>query len=249
MGGNMSRNSEIKINSNNTSSNQFYAEVSIWDPNAKEGRCGHASVKVYKSGDTKKETYLGSWPKYPSLVNLFTLPIPSPIKHLKSKEACMVRESSEDDKKLTPSRTFTIPVTEENYNAMKAKAGRLKAQEKSGFGLYSLFANANALNLVRAISKPSVVRQTYGTCPMSGLPIENPDLENDIAGIRKFKVGHCSTTVEKVLKAGGIGITSSRISPWRISPLGLGTQLEKMAEINPNIQVVRGECQLVDIQQ
>lgn len=247
MGGNMSGNQEFKINSNKLNDNQFYAEVSVWDPDVKEGRCGHASVKVYKSGEKKKETYLGSWPKYPSLVNLFTLPFPSPIKHLKSKEECMVRESSEDDKKLTPSRTFTIPLTQENYGAMKAKAASLKAQGKSGFGLYSLFANANVLNLVRAISKPSVVRQTYGVCPMSGLPIENPELENDIAGIRKFKVGHCSTTVEKVLKAGGVNIISSRLSPWRISPLGLANQLERMAAINPNIQVERGVCQLVAV--
>lgn len=206
---------------------KYEARVNVWDTNFDEGRCGHASVSIVQAGETHKlSKYMGMWPKFGVLVNLFTLPFAVPGTYLKSKKDCMDREG--DEGPLAPSRRYTIGLSEKQYSDMKAEMDNESARIKDGLTLYCLFPNFNVVGLAKHLVKPSIMERLHA-CPFTDMPMEHPQLLEDCAQINQLSTENCTTLTSKLLRAGGIPVKDGS-APFGMSPSQLGDKLDKLAK-------------------
>lgn len=212
----------------------YTARVNIWDTDPQTGKCGHASISLQKadvSNSLKLKKYMGLWPKYGWMVNLFTLPFTVPAEYHTSKKACMEREG--DEGPIKPSKQFQIDLTPSQYEAMEEEMNRIGKKIENGTTQYTLFPNFNVFGFAKRIAKPSIMEQLHA-CPFTGLPMDHPTLIEDCQEITKIETDNCTTLAVKILNAGGIPVKRGMF-PWALAPTTLGVQLERLRTSRPSV--------------
>lgn len=216
------------------SGEEHIAKVNIWDPDAREGRCGHASVSLKKvNGSEKVKEYVGMWPnpKFGVLVNPFTLMLAVPGMCHKSKKECMDREG--DEAPLKPSRSYQIKLTPEQYKKMQEEIKLQNEKIENGSTLYTLFSNFNVVSLAKRISNPRILEHLHA-CPISEQTMDHDEVIQDSQHIKNIDTHHCTTMAANVLQKGGYDIRVG-YTPWGLSPGGLAGQLDRMRHSDASI--------------
>jgi hypothetical protein len=209
----------MSIPSNN---NAYHVRVNIWDTDGQTGDCGHASIDLNQTeeGIEKKNRYLGFFPK-----NGFSplhLPFSVKAESIKSYQK-EVEHMGDGETSLGPSRQFEIPLNEKQYTKMKKELKTVEDEIQTGKTRYALFPNFNTLHALKWLSSKAAIHN-YNSCPITGIPMDNADLDTQANVVQETKLANCTTTVIRILRAGEIPVESKK-TPWGLTPTGLGNQI------------------------
>jgi len=198
---------------NSSTQPNYSTNIHIWETGMDTG-VGHASLELKQDGKVIK--YVSLRPKYPSLVNPLTLPIPTPGINLTSIEEDQDMEGREAD------RIFSFPLTEEQFEEMASEADKISEQISTKKRLYQLNPRISMLSFATLFTKPSASK-ALTECPITGLQSQTEI--PDFSGLEEIQSSHCALTVADVLSAGQIKTHFHHV-PWVISPSNLGDQLQ-----------------------
>lgn len=204
-------------------SNKYTAKVSIWDAEAENGRCGHASLSLVKKTEKGTEKrHIGFWPKFPGSANPATFFLPVFGTYVRENQHDMLRESY-DTEPYPPSNVYSIELNEDEFNLMNKQLTEDKENIKDGRVFFSLFPRFNVLKAAQ------IINEQAHTCLISQLPMEHEVADSYVDEMHNFmRTENCATTVGRVLRSGNLNVQEKRGTPWGLSPMGLSVQISNL---------------------
>ena len=212
---------------------KVFMKVHIWRTDGGEGRCGHSSSSLHVgSPDSEAEHYLGLWPNKGNLF-FFNHPFAYLFAAVKGeihsgRKFCEEREGEE--KAVHPDTVYTIEVSADQYSRVKADMLAETERVKQGKVLYSLFPRINLVVGARFLANETVMRELMG----EDFFLAYPEVIEGAKEVRSIRSEHCTTITQRVLGSAGYRVEES-IFPWRISPIGLDDELERLSDTHPEI--------------